>query len=157
MARMKIAMIASEATPFAKTGGLADVIGTLSTALGRLGYDVCVIAPAYRSTVRGDFDLQQEIKYFGGLFLEKTHPDATVLVGSLSNGVSVFLVRLDRYFDRESLYGTAAGDYPDNAERYSFFCRAALEILRRRSVDIVHCHDWQAALTAVFLRAQPEQ
>ncbi len=68
--------------------------------------------------------------------------------------VLVYLIRADRYFDRESLYGTATGDYPDNAERFVFFSRAALELLRHQRVDVVHCHDWQTALAIVFLKTQ---
>ena len=62
--------------------------------------------------------------------------------------------RADRYFDRDDLYGTAEGDFLDNAERFVFFCRAALEILRSHPVEIVHCHDWQAALATVILKTQ---
>ena len=152
---MKIAMIASEAAPFAKTGGLADVIGTLSIALGRLGHEISVITPAYRSTLQGGFALRDS-----GIVITPSlagATQATVCEASLGSGVAAYLVRADRYFDREFLYGTPAEDYPDNAERFSFFSRAALEILRRRPVDIVHCHDWQAAPATVFLRAQPER
>ena len=72
-------------------------------------------------------------------------------IGSL---VTVYLIRADKYFDREFLYGTPTEDYPDNAERFVFFCRAALEILGAQPVDIVHAHDWQAALAIVFLKTQ---
>ena len=72
----------------------------------------------------------------------------------LGRNMSVYLVRADRYFDRDFLYGTHEGDYPDNAERFVFFSRAALEILRRHPVEIVHCHDWETALGIVFLKTQ---
>ena len=72
----------------------------------------------------------------------------------LGRNMSVYLVRADRYFDRDFLYGTHEGDYSDNAERFAFFCRAALEILRRHPVEIVHCHDWETALGIVFLKTQ---
>jgi starch synthase len=153
---MKIAMLASEATPFAKTGGLADVIGTLSVALARLGHQVCVITPAYRSALQGNFTLR-ESTIDSSLPLGDGRHDAAVLEGSIGKDVEAYLIRADDYFDRDFLYGTPAGDYPDNAERFSFFCRAALEILRRRPVDIVHCHDWQAAPAAAFLRAEPSR
>src|SRR5258705_101337 len=65
------------------------------------------------------------------------------------------LIRADHYLDREFLYGPRAGHYPDNAERFSFFCHAALELLRQWPVEIVHCHDWQAALAIILLKAQP--
>ena len=78
-----------------------------------------------------------------------------MLEGSIGNRATVYLIRADAYFDREFLYGPPSGDYPDNSERFSFFSRAALELLRRERVDIVHGHDWQTALAIVFLKAQP--
>jgi starch synthase len=72
----------------------------------------------------------------------------------LGQNITVYLVRADRYFDRDFLYGTHEGDYPDNAERFVFFSRAALEILRKYPVEVVHCHEWQTALGIVFLKAQ---
>ncbi|HYT57006.1 MAG TPA: glycogen synthase GlgA [Verrucomicrobiae bacterium] len=150
---MKIAMIASEVSPFAKTGGLADVIGTLSVALERLGHEICVIAPAYRCVLQSEFALRESpIKL--SVPVSNRQQEATVLQSTLGNGVLVYLIRADRYFDRESLYGTATGDYPDNAERFVFFSRAALELLRHQRVDVVHCHDWQTALAIVFLKTQ---
>jgi starch synthase len=153
---MKIAMIASEVTPFAKTGGLADVLGTLSLALERLGHELCVIAPAYRCVLQGNFPLQET-----GVGLTVPQSDrqaqAFVLRTSIGMDVPVYLIRADAYFDRDQLYGTAEGDYPDNAERFAFFSRAALELLRHQPADIVHCHDWQAALVTVFLKTQPER
>jgi starch synthase len=150
---MKIAMIASEVAPFAKTGGLADVIGTLAVALERLGHQLCVIAPAYRSALRGNFTLVET-----GMTLSvpvaDNQEEAAVFATSIGKNVSVYLIRADQYFDREFLYGTSSGDYSDNAERFVFFSRAALELLRNRPVDIVHCHDWQAALATVFLKTQ---
>jgi starch synthase len=153
---MKITMVASEVVPFAKTGGLGDVLGTLTTALTRLGHDTCVIAPGYRSALGGDFSLSET-----GLTLSVPiggrQEEAAVLKTTIGKNVVVYLIRADRYFDRDGLYGSAAGDYPDNAERFVFFSRAALELLRFHPPDIVHCHDWQAALGAVFLKLQPER
>jgi starch synthase len=151
---MKIAMIASEVTPFAKTGGLADVIGTLTVALERLGHDLFVIAPAYRSAQQGNFSLRDTGRTFS-VPLGGRREEASVLQASLGKNVPVYLIRADRYFDREFFYGTPSGDYPDNAERFIFFSRAALELLRQQPVDIVHAHDWQAALALVFLKTQP--
>jgi starch synthase len=151
---MKIAMIASEVTPLAKTGGLADVIGTLSVALERLGHEICIVAPAYRSALQGHFDLRES-----GITLSAPVADqevnASVLETKLGKGVPVYLIRADRYFDREFLYGGPAGDYPDNLERFVFFSRAALELLRQKPVDVLHCHDWQTAAAVVYLKTQP--
>ena len=150
---MKIAMIASEASPFAKTGGLADVLGTLSVALERLGHEVSLIIPAHRSVLRGEFACK-ETSLKVAVPVSDRHVEATVLQTTAGKAVTVYLVRADRYFDREFLYGTPTEDYPDNAERFVFFSRAALEILRKFPVDIVHAHDWQAALAVVFLKIQ---
>ena len=151
---MKIALIASEVTPFAKTGGLADVIGTLSMALAQLGDDVCVIAPAYRSVCQGGFGLREMPAQLSVPVADR-RVQATVLEGSIGKRVPVYFIRADQYFDREFLYGTpAGGDYSDNAERFVFFSRAALEVLRQQPVDVLHCHDWQTALAAVYLKTQ---
>lgn len=150
---MKIAMIASEASPFAKTGGLADVLGTLSLALEQLGHQVTLILPAYRSALQRGFSLEETQLNFSVPVSDRQEP-VTVLRTTLGKGLTVYLIRADKYFDREFLYGTATADYPDNAERFVFFNRAALEILQAQPVDIVHAHDWQAALTLVFLKTQ---
>ena len=150
---MKIAMIASEANPFAKTGGLADVSAALSLALERLGHQVTLIIPAYRSALQGDFALKDSGMTLSVPLSDRLEP-SLVLQASIGNSVTVYLIRADKYFDREFLYGTATEDYPDNAERFVFFCRAALEILRAQPADIVHAHDWQAALAIVFLKTQ---
>ena len=150
---MRIAMISPEVTPFAKTGGLADVAGTLAVALERLGHEVSLVMPAYRCVLQGDFALEETAIQISVPLAERNEEGA-VLKAGVGKNISVYLVRADRYFDRDSLYGTSAGDYPDNAERFVFFSRAALEILRRNPVDIVHCHDWQSALAIVFLKTQ---
>ena len=148
---MKIAMIVSEANPFAKTGGLADVSTALSLALERLGHQVTLIIPAYRSALQGGFALQESGTNLSVPLSDRLEP-AAVLQSKIGDTVTVYLIRADKYFDREFLYGTATEDYPDNAERFTFFCRAALEILRAQPADIVHAHDWQAALAIVFLK-----
>jgi len=150
---MKIAMIASEANPFAKTGGLADVAGTLSLALERLGHQVTLIIPAYRGVLRGDYGLQDSGMTFTVPVSNRQEP-ASVLQTTIGKAVTAHLIRADKYFDREFLYGTPTQDYADNAERFVFFCRAALAVLDAQPVDIVHAHDWQAALAIVFLKTQ---
>ena len=150
---MKIAMLSSEIAPFAKTGGLADVLGTLSVALEKRGNDITLIMPAYRCVLNGPFALDETGMQLT-VPLGGSVQAASVFEARLGQNVSVYLVRADRYFDRDFLYGTPYGDYPDNAERFTFFSRAALEILRRHHAEIVHCHDWQTALGIVFLKAQ---
>src|SRR5215467_12382174 len=117
---MKIAMISPEIGPFAKTGGLADVVGALSAALERQGHELSLIMPAYRSVLQGDFALKDtSLKFF--VPVSSTQEGASVLSARSGNNITVYFVRSDRYFDRESLYGTSQGDYPDNVERYTFF------------------------------------
>ena len=153
---MKIAMIASEVTPLAKTGGLADVIGTLSVALARLGHSVCVVSPGYRCAFRGNASLAPSPVVYS-VTVGDRQQQAAVVTASLGTDIPVYLIRADPYFDREYLYGEPTGDYPDNAERFVFFSRAALELVRRGGADIIHCHDWQTALAVVFLKAQAER
>lgn len=150
---MKIAMLSSEIAPFAKTGGLADVLGTLSVALEKRGHEITLIMPAYRCVLNGPFALDETGMQLT-VPLGASVQEASVFEARLGQNVSVYLVRADRYFDRDFLYGTPYGDYPDNAERFTFFSRAALEILRGHPAEIVHCHDWQTALGIVFLKAQ---
>ncbi len=153
---MKIGMISPEIAPFAKTGGLAEVVETLSLALARRGHELCMIMPAYRSVLRGGFALTESSMTLA-VAVSNRLVEASVLETSLGERTSVYFIRADPYYDREFLYGTGAGDYPDNAERYVFFSRAALELLRRQPAEIIHCHDWQSALAIVALKAQREQ
>jgi len=153
---MEIAMISPEIGPFAKTGGLADVVGTLSGALHGRGHELTLIMPAYRTVLQGGVALEETDLRFSLPVLDR-QVDASVLRGRVGSDISVYFIRADRYFDREFLYGTPDEDYPDNAERFVFFCRAVLEFLRQHPVQIIHCHDWQTALAIVFLKAQPEK
>ena len=150
---MKLAMLSSEITPFAKTGGLADVVGTLSVALEKRGHEVSLVMPAYRCVLNGPFALEETGMRLT-IPLGAQPVESSVLKAELGHNVSVYLVRADRYFDRDFLYGRPEFDYPDNAERFVFFSRAALEILRQHPVEIVHCHDWQTALGIIFLKTQ---
>lgn len=152
---LRVAMVSPEIGPLAKSGGLADVVGGLSLALARLGVRLSLIMPAYRSVLQGDFRYQERE---GGAFsvpISDRQETARVLEAELGENVTVYLVRADNYFDRDYLYATPDGDYLDNAERFVFFTRAALEIVRRNPPDILHCHDWQSALAIAFLKLQP--
>jgi starch synthase len=151
---MKIGVISSEISPFAKTGGLADVVGSLSLALERLGHELCLIMPAYRSTLQGGFALTP-VSLNVSVPLSDRQETASILKTTFGRDVSVYLVRADRYFDRDFLYGTKQGDYADNLARFVFFTRSALEVLRHEHVEVIHSHDWQTALAPVFLRTQP--
>jgi starch synthase len=153
---MKIAMLSSEIVPFAKTGGLADVVGTLSAALAQNGNEMTLIMPFYPAVLESGLALEDPGISFS-VPVGNRQEAASVLRARGEGSVTVNFIRAERYFDRPFLYGTAAGDYPDNAERFIFFSRAALEVLRHQPIDMLHCHDWQTALAIVFLRAQPER
>ena len=145
---MRILFVASEGLPFSKTGGLADVVEALPKALVARGHEVAVVLPRYRGT-----------KTTAVVMPSLTIPLGTrlrfpsVADGTLLNGVRYFFVEDPGFFDRDGLYGGATGDYYDNAERFSEFSRAAIEIAKHVwPADVIHCHDWQTALVPVLLR-----
>ena len=152
MRRMKIAMLSSEVVPFSKTGGLADVAGALPKFLGRAGADVRVITPLYRETKKRNLPLRPvgkpiELDWLG----EK---DRFSAFEHQEDGVTFLFVDRDDYFGRDFLYGTPQGDYPDNGERFAFFSKAALEMLKSTGFrpDVVHVHDWQSAVALAYLK-----
>ncbi len=147
---MHIAFAASECVPFSKTGGLADVVGALPRALAALGHQVSVYLPRYRQTKLTD--PQTVVRSITIPFDDKYRFCSVVTAGS-SGGVKFYFVEYPPYFDREALYGSPAGDYPDNAERFALFSRAVIEASKVLGVpQVFHCHDWQSALVPVMLR-----
>jgi starch synthase len=142
-------MVASEATPFAKTGGLADVIGALPRALVRLGHDCDVVMPRYRGiefgTAVGSLDVS--------LGAVAARPRFHV---HLSDGVRTIFVDYPEYYDRDHLYGLADRDYADNPARFAFLAAAAVQwaLTRDDGYDVIHAHDWQAGLVPVLLAAR---
>jgi starch synthase len=152
---IRVAMISPEIAPFARTGGLGEVVGALARTLHELGVELALVLPAYRSALAAGSLEEGEIGLEVSLGGERQ--SASALRARLDGAIPVYLIRADRYFDRDQLYGTAEGDYPDNAERFVFFCRAALELLQRDPPQLLHCHDWQSALACAFLKAEPER
>ena len=149
---MKILFVASEGLPFSKTGGLADVVEALPKALVALGHEVGVALPRYRGTKTSGTLLPSLTVPLGDRLY---FPD--VLGGAPVQGVHYFFVDEPTLFDREQLYGEKGKDYPDNAERFALFSRAAIEIAKRIWMpDVIHCHDWQTALVPVLLRTSYE-
>lgn len=148
MAKRNILMITSEAVPFAKTGGLGDVLGALPQALGRLGHRVVVVLPRYRGIARGTI-VERLPLTIGGRTLEAAYDEHP-----LADGVTAVLVDCPELYDRGELYGVGSNDYPDNALRFAFLVRAALEFAGRSAAppDVVHAHDWQAGLAPVYLK-----
>src|SRR6266568_388457 len=147
---MHIAFVASECVPFWKTGGLADVVGALPRALAAAGHEISVFVPRYRLTrISEERTVVQSIT----IPFDDRYRFCSVLSGAGYPGVRFFFIDYPPYFDRDGLYGTASGDFPDNAERFALFCRAVLEASKILGVpDVFHCHDWQSALLPVLLR-----
>ncbi|MDP3042558.1 MAG: glycogen synthase GlgA [Candidatus Omnitrophota bacterium] len=137
---MKIAMVASEVVPFAKTGGLADVAGALPLALEYCGHEIIVIMPGYKCITEAKFKIS------------RVAPDVTTCV--MGKNIKVYFIENKAYFNRDGLYGDKNGDYPDNLERFAFFCRRALDLLKEIDfpADILHLHDWEASLVAGYLK-----
>ena len=145
---MRILFVASEGLPFSKTGGLADVVEALPKALVAQGHEVAVVLPRYRGTKTAAVVKPSVTVPLGTLLRFPAIAD-----GGLLHGVRYYFVDDPEYFDRDGIYGESSADYPDNAERYSEFCRAAIEIAKHVwSPDVIHCHDWQTALLPLLLR-----
>ncbi len=148
---MKIAFLVSEVVPYAKTGGLADVAGALPLCLSRAGLDIAVFTPFYREVKRKGLTLIKAadglpLPWKGGTELFNVWADPTT-------PYPVCFIEHDGYFDRDGLYGDEDGDFPDNGERFAFFCRATLEALKALpfEADILHVNDWQASPALAYL------
>jgi len=150
---MKIAFFASEVAPYAKTGGLADVAGSLPRFLSKLGFEVKVFMPLYKDIRREGVPLLKAADRvtFAWAGQEELF---SLWESAESRGASVYFIDKPALFERESLYGTAAGDYPDNAERFAFFSQAALESLKAMDFrpDVLHLNDWQTAIALAYLK-----
>lgn len=139
---MNILFVSSEVFPFAKTGGLADVIGALPEAISKRGHNCSVILPFYKCVRE---------KGFSPLLLFKK--DLFSLYRLKHGSVTVYFVEKDEYYGREQLYGTSKGDYPDNALRFGFFAKSViLSIPHIGKLDILHCNDWQSALIPLYIK-----
>jgi starch synthase len=143
---VKVFFVASEAMPYAKTGGLGDVTGSLPAALHMLGADTFLILPFYRTIMAKNLPLEQVMTRtltMGGRALPYT----------VLRHQQTYFIAQNEFFERDGLYNTREGDYPDNWMRFAFFARAALEtIVALGDADVIHVHDWQAALLPVYLR-----
>jgi starch synthase len=150
---LNIVHIASECAPFAKTGGLADVVPALAKALNGLGHNTIVILPKYAFIDSSKFKLRPFLAPLGVWMGDGEEWCAAHMVDY--NGLPVYFIESHKYFDRFGLYHDADfNDYQDNPRRFGFFCRAALQLCRDIgfSPDIVHAHDWQAALSPAYLK-----
>jgi starch synthase len=155
-AALKILFATTEAVPFAKTGGLGDVCGSLPQELAMLGHEPVVVIPAFRQAMSCGraiestgvtFEIPIGRKSVSGTFLRSTLP---------GDRVPVYLVEQKSYYDRPELYGEAGRDYKDNCERFVFFARAVLEAVTELNLgtELVHCHDWQSSLVPAYLKTE---
>lgn len=153
---MHIATISSEMTPLAKSGGLGDVGGALPIALEQTGCRCSAFLPAYRSVMRSGLAITPTRHTFT-IHIAGRYVACRLLQTKLPGSeVTVYLIDQPQYFDRDGLYADRHGEYRDNCERFSFFCRAAVEAIAQLEldIDIVHCHDWQAGLMPALIEAR---
>ncbi len=150
---LKVLFVASEMAPLAKTGGLGDVAGSLPPALVRLGCQVRAVMPLYREVDRQAHGvrpsgLQVKVEVAGRRLAAQVHEGWV-------DGCQVYLLDCPEFFDRDGLYGPPGGDFADNPVRFTWFCRAAIELARTLdfAADVVHVHDWQTALLPAYLEA----
>ena len=153
---MKILFVSSEIAPYSKTGGLADVARALPKAIRAMGHDIRNIMPKYPSVDKADATL----KPVGSFPVPMHYGSATAgLHTSENGGVPTFFVENKVYFNRNGNYGIGNWDYPDNLERFVFFCKAALEycIADGFCPDIIHCNEWQTAPLPAILKVIYQQ
>ncbi len=148
---MRIVFAASECVPFAKTGGLADVVGALPPALAALGHEVSVYLPRYKQTRLAE---ARTLLRSVTVPFDDRYRFCSVLDGGRSAGVQFHFIEYPEFFERDGLYGASGADFPDNAERFALYSRAVLEASKILGVpDVFHCHDWQSALVPILLRS----
>jgi starch synthase len=144
----KILLAAAEVSPYAKTGGLADVAGSLPKALRQLGHDVRIVLPRYKQITAGDYlvDFPVEVDHHLETGIVKH-----TLLGDNRDGIPVYLIENYQYYYRDGIYC-----FGDDAERYNFFCKAVLAMLPQLDwqPDLIHCNDWQCGLIPLSLQTK---
>ncbi len=165
MAPLKILMVASEVAPLAKTGGLADMVSGLSSALSDLGHDVRIVFPRYPSVS----SQAHRVESVHSLLVEdggrvRSSTVERIWLRSAADASkprpAFFAIRQDDYFGRRGIYQESGRDYPDNLARFAYFCRAVLDLVvvwQRKEgwvPDVLHAHDWQGGLIPIYLRSQ---
>jgi starch synthase len=153
---VKILMATSEAVPFAKTGGLADVCGALPLELAKLGHEPTLILPAYRQMRQAGMPIEPTGIRFEVPIGGKTVSGSLLKSHLPNSSVPVYLVLQEQYYNRAGLYQDNGQDYKDNCERFVFFCRAVMEAIRLLDlhVDVLHANDWQTGLLPAYLKTE---
>ncbi|MCL1837006.1 MAG: glycogen synthase [Treponema sp.] len=155
---MKILMVSSEAVPFAKTGGLADMVSALSIGLAKLGHEIRIVIPRYYAVDRSSLEmLPGAMGVPVGYGCEEWSAVYTAKLpgSSKKNPITVYFIDHENFFGKDGIYGTPTEpDFLDNPRRFTFFCRAAFQLCRkiRWFPDVLHAHDWPAALAPVYLK-----
>jgi starch synthase len=152
-----IVHVVGELAPYARTGGLGEAVATLARFQAQAGLRVAIIVPLYREIVAKRVPMEPLGDPFPvpiGDRIEQGQLYEAKITGPGPNARVIFVANA-QYFDRDGLYGDAAGDFPDNARRYAFFCLAALHALPRvfDAPVVLHAHDWHTALAPVYLRS----
>jgi starch synthase len=150
---LNVAIVAAEIGPYAKAGGLADVIGALPQALARQGVATSVIMPGYRALLE---KLSTTVVADGlALAMGAAREPFRILRADGAGGVAIYLIDHPGFFDRDGIYGDRGEAYPDNNRRYIFFGRAAMAAAELIRPDVLHTHDWHAAAATILMRADP--
>ena len=152
---MKILMVASEAVPWAKTGGLADMVSALSAALAKLGHEIKIVMPRYYSIERSQLELLPGalgVRMGSG---EEWSAVYTDFLPDSGKKIQVYFIDHEIFFGRDGIYGTPQEpDFLDNSRRFMFFCKSAFQLCKKIGwfPDIIHAHDWPSAMAPVFLK-----
>src|SRR6059058_337764 len=153
---MRILMASAEGPPLQRAGALIDVMDALPREMRSRGHDVSVALPFYREIRANTAFEEKETGITVDIAVGDKSYVAEYFEGRSASGVQLFLIRCDEFFDRPGIYGERGKPYEDNAARFIFFCKAVLELARRLTpqLQILHAHDWAAALLPVFVHAQ---
>ncbi len=159
---MNIVMVASECYPYAKTGGMADVVSDLSRVLQLMGHNVSIVMPFYSVTetyLKQKGITRKTLEKDLSIAMDQSAIKGKVVSWDNEHGCSFFAIQQDGYYFREGLYGDAHGDYRDNAQRFSFFSHAVVALIEKGwvSCDVLHCHDWQSALVPLLMRCRQKK
>ncbi len=161
---MKIAIVSSEAQPFSKTGGLADVTGSLFREFSKMGHDVYLFAPFYRCTLENFRNDIEKVSFEFDIQLGDGIKHCNIFAYSQGQSVDlncpsklsqkIFFIGNSEFFDRQELYQDEFGSFADNSARFTFFCKGVLELIKQMEIkfDIIHCNDWQTGIIPLYLK-----
>jgi starch synthase len=151
--KLKVLIVSPEVVPFAKTGGLADVSGSLPIALKKLEIDVRIVLPLYRMVQDGGVEFHTLFQNLE-VPLGKDILKADTFETRIADDIPVYMIDREDLYDRPNFYGNADGDYYDNLERFAFFSHASLLLAEAISFspDVIHCHDWQTGLVPALIK-----